>query len=85
LVGGLPVGLSTGLTNGGASYLRHRVLCTLLRRDKLIPDDLLGFLDYADSRILLRRAGGGYLFVHRLLQDYFARQDTPATSGQVAS
>jgi hypothetical protein len=39
----------------------------LLRRDKLIPDDLIDFLDYTDSLFLLRRAGGGYLFVHRLL------------------
>jgi eukaryotic-like serine/threonine-protein kinase len=85
LVGVLVGGLAFGLAFGGASYLRHRVLCVLLRRDKLIPDDLLGFLDYADSRILLRRASGGYLFVHRLLQDHFANKDTQATSGQVPS
>jgi hypothetical protein len=88
LVGGPAIGLAVGLAfalgNGGTSYLRHRVLCVLLRRDKLIPDDFLGFLNSADRRILLRRAGGGYLFVHRLLQDhFFAKQDTQATSGQV--
>jgi hypothetical protein len=45
------------------------------RRNQLIPHDLIGFLEYADGRILLRRAGGGYLFAHRLLQDHFAAQD----------
>jgi len=79
---GVAVGLTFGLLAvpaawliaGGATYLRHRLLLALLRRDRLIPADLVGFLDYADGRILLRRAGGGYLFVHRLLQDYFAAQ-----------
>jgi hypothetical protein len=72
LVIGLAAGLAVGLEHGGAAFLRHRFLCTLLQRDGLIPADLLGFLDYADSRILLRRAGGGYLFTHRLLQDHLA-------------
>jgi eukaryotic-like serine/threonine-protein kinase len=76
LVSGLPVallgGLIVGLLAGGASSLRHWLLAMLLRRQGLIPADLIGFLEYADSRVLLRRAGGGYLFVHRLLQDYFA-------------
>jgi hypothetical protein len=30
------------------------------------------FLDYASERILLRKVGGGYIFVHRLLMGYFA-------------
>jgi hypothetical protein len=80
VVGGLVFGLATGLLSGlpaallsgGASYLRHRLLLILLRRDGLIPSDLVGFLEYADSRILVQRVGGGYLFIHRLLQDHFA-------------
>jgi len=74
LVIGLLVGLGAGLRHRGASYIRHRLLGALLHHDGLIPADLVGFLDYADSRILLRRAGGGYLFIHRLLQDYFANR-----------
>jgi hypothetical protein len=62
----------SGLRFGGATYIRHRVLFMLLRIDKLIPGDFIGFLDYADSRVLLRRAGGGYLFVHQLVQRHFA-------------
>jgi hypothetical protein len=30
------------------------------------------FLDYAAERVFLRKVGGGYIFVHRLLLDYFA-------------
>jgi hypothetical protein len=78
---GLGGGLAVGLSQGGASYLRHRLLVALLQRQGLIPADLISFLDYADSRILLRRTGGGYLFIHRLLQDRFsnrARQTAPS-------
>ena len=83
LLTGLVMGLVAALGNGGASYLRHRLLVLLLRRQGLIPADLIDFLDYADSRILLRRAGGGYLFIHGLLQDHFAARTThnqPETS-----
>jgi hypothetical protein len=71
---GLGGGLAVGLSQGGASYLRHRLLVALLQRQGLIPADLISFLDYADSRILLRRTGGGYLFIHRLLQDHFSNR-----------
>jgi hypothetical protein len=30
------------------------------------------FLDEAADRLLLRKVGGGYVFVHRLLLDHFA-------------
>jgi hypothetical protein len=29
------------------------------------------FLDYATERILLRRTGGNYIFMHRILQEHF--------------
>jgi hypothetical protein len=34
------------------------------------------FLDYAAKRIFLRKVSSGYLFIHRLLQDYFAARHT---------
>lgn len=79
LAAGLSFGLSMGMASGGASYLRHWLLVVLLQRQEFIPADLIDFLDYADSRVLLRRAGGGYLFIHRLLQDHLA---APATHVQ---
>src|SRR5205814_6953841 len=38
------------------------------------------FLDYASERILLRKVGGGYIFVHRLLLEYFAALESEPTS-----
>jgi hypothetical protein len=29
-------------------------------------------MNFAEDRMLAKRAGGGYLFVHRSLQEYFA-------------
>jgi hypothetical protein len=33
---------------------------------------VVAFLDEAAERLLLRKVGGGYIFVHRLLLEYFA-------------
>jgi hypothetical protein len=41
------------------------------------------FLDYAAERILLRKVGGGYIFVHRLLLEYFAALDAMSNSDEV--
>ena len=42
--------------------------------------DLVPFLDYCAERIFLRKVGGGYIFVHRLLMEHFASlYDTPPT------
>jgi len=69
---GLPIGLSAGLVVGGSAYIQNRVLCFVLCRNGHIPRNLACFLDYAAERILLRKVGGGYIFVHRLLLDHFA-------------
>jgi hypothetical protein len=66
------VWVALGLRYGGQIYLRHRLLVAMLRHNGLIPSNLIAFLEYADSHVLLHRVGGGYLFIHRLLQDYFA-------------
>ena len=62
-------GLGVGLIKGG---LRHLMLSHLLVRNGFAPWENATFLDYATERIFLRKVGGGYIFVHRLLQDYFA-------------
>jgi TIR domain/NACHT domain len=36
------------------------------------PRNPVSFLDEAVERLLLRKVGGGYIFIHRLLLDYFA-------------
>jgi hypothetical protein len=64
--------LSVGLWYGGRSYLQHLILRVLLWNGDLAPLGYARFLDYAAERILLRKVGGGYIFVHRLLQEHFA-------------
>jgi hypothetical protein len=49
-----------------------RLAYRLLAAAGEVPPDLGDFLAWADGRILLRRAGGGYLFLHRLYRDWWA-------------
>lgn len=77
-------GWLTAISTGLADYLRHRTVLRLLARRGHVPKDLLGFLDYADSHILLRRTGGGYTFVHRLVLEYFATSPAARSIGPVA-
>ncbi|GCF08737.1 NACHT domain-containing protein [Dictyobacter arantiisoli] len=65
-------GLLVGLLIGGWACIQHTVLRLLLWRSGAMPWNYSHFLDFATERILLRKVGGGYIFVHRLLLDYFA-------------
>lgn len=81
---GTILGLAAGLYCGGAAYVQHFVLRFLLWRTRSVPFNYPRFLDYAASRILLRKVGGGYIFIHRLLLEYFASLEenrTPSESG----
>ena len=73
---GLSAGLLVGLLNGGLASFRHYVLRFLLWHDRSVPWHYPRFLDYAAEHILLRKVGGGYIFVHRLLLEYFASLDS---------
>jgi hypothetical protein len=44
----------------------------MLWRSGNTPINYARFLDYAAERVLLRKVGGGYVFIHRLLLEYFA-------------
>jgi hypothetical protein len=41
-------------------------------RNDFAPWKYVEFLDDAADRILLRKVGGGYIFAHRLLMEWFA-------------
>jgi hypothetical protein len=58
---------------GGRFFLQHWVTRSLLWCYGDMPLNYVRFLDYATSRIFLRRVGGGYSFVHRMLLDHFAK------------
>jgi hypothetical protein len=68
------MGLFIALEYGGYFLLDHFLTRYLLRRKRLLPWDLVRFLDTAAERILLRKVGGGYIFVHRTLLEYFAKE-----------
>jgi|GEM_PF-417083 len=76
LVVGLSIGLVVGLLKGGLASFRHYVLRFLLWRCRSLPWHYPRFLDYAAEHILLRKVGGGYIFAHRLLLEYFASLDS---------
>lgn len=72
IIGG---GLFGWAIRGGWAVLRQAILRWLLQRHHIFPRQTEAFLDDATSRILLRRVGGGYSFIHRLLMVYFADHD----------
>jgi serine/threonine protein kinase len=80
---GLSVGLVVGLAMfaliwvalGGYTVVQHITLRNILSRNGLIPQNYARFLDYAASLILLRKVGGGYIFIHRMLLEHFAELD----------
>jgi eukaryotic-like serine/threonine-protein kinase len=83
---GLFLVLLLGLQGGLLVVVRHFILRIWLWRTRVFPWNALRFLDNARAcRILLRQAGGGYSFRHRLLLDYFADLDmvTPLAQAPV--
>ena len=81
LIFGLPLALAAGLVYGGYACLSHGALRLVLWRTGALPLDCVPFLDYGVERVLLRRVGGGYMFVHRLLQEHFATANAPGQQG----
>jgi hypothetical protein len=69
---GLALGQRLGLEAGGEAVLKHATLRLRLICNGSIPWNYVRFLDYAAERILLRKVGGGYTFIHRMLLEHFA-------------
>jgi hypothetical protein len=78
----LITGLVSRLGNGGFAYLQHYSLRFLLWRNDYAPWNYIGFLDYAAERVFLRKVGGGYIFTHRLLMEYFASLEPTKQAGR---
>ncbi|HAX70045.1 MAG TPA: NACHT domain-containing protein [Anaerolineae bacterium] len=75
LVLGLMLGFVAGIYSGFDSLIRHFVLRYMLIKNNFLPRQLIPFLDYAVDLIFLRRVGGSYIFVHRLLMEHFAEME----------
>jgi hypothetical protein len=69
---GLVFALTVAMVFGGAACLQHYVVRTWLLRAGIAPWKYSQFLEVMAQRLLLRRSGSAYLFVHRLLRDYLA-------------
>lgn len=71
LVGALTGWIAAALYGAG-SVLNHLWLRLWLVRLGRMPWAYSDFLDEATNRAILHKVGGGYIFIHRLLQEYFA-------------
>ncbi|MDX1612754.1 MAG: NACHT domain-containing protein, partial [Candidatus Promineifilaceae bacterium] len=58
---------------GGGNVVKHFLLRALLHWQGLLPWRLTHFLDRVAELALVRKVGGGYIFVHQLLQEYLAQ------------
>jgi hypothetical protein len=82
LFAGLVAALIGGLAFGGFNVINHFLLRLLLWRDGYMPLNYVAFLNEATRHILLYKVGGGYIFIHRLLQEHLAQtivDETPPT------
>jgi eukaryotic-like serine/threonine-protein kinase len=66
------LGLCCWLICGGFACIQHLIIRGILYKSGVIPWNYAAFLDYAVEKTFLRRVGGGYVFLHRLLLEYFA-------------
>jgi len=83
---GLIVGLLLGLPYGLSAAAQHATLRLLMRIQHLAPLRYVRWLDYAvHLRLLYRGADGGYMFIHRLVQDYFATAEINGRYGESSS
>ena len=68
-------GVFVGLIGGGDIVVKHWIVRFALYLRGYAPWNYARFLDYCADRIFLRKVGGGYIFIHRLLLEHFAALD----------
>jgi DNA polymerase III delta prime subunit len=66
--------LSFGFGKAGRTIVQHISLRIVLYFTGHIPRNCGQFFDYASNRFFLRKVGGGYIFIHRSLQEHFAKR-----------
>ncbi|MBL8051801.1 MAG: TIR domain-containing protein [Nitrospira sp.] len=86
LMSGLVIGSIVFLSFGGSAVLKHYALRLILWLTGATPSlpQFIPFLDHCAKLILLKKVGGGYIFIHRTLLEYFAGlpSQTPKTSSR---
>jgi len=66
---------------GGREVIMHTSLRAVLSLTRQTPRNLVRFLDHCVELDFLRKVGGGYVFIHRYLLEYFASSETSAPAG----
>ncbi len=74
---GVDFGIIGSLAFGMLDVIQHYTLRFILHFTKQLPFRLTAFLNHAVSLIFLRRVGGSYIFIHRMLLEHFA-ENIPA-------
>jgi eukaryotic-like serine/threonine-protein kinase len=69
---GVGIGIIVGLAFGGYAFCSHFALRYVLWHNGFMPWRMVAFLNHCTERALLRRVGGGYVFIHRLLLEHVA-------------
>jgi hypothetical protein len=82
---GLIFGLFGGLNRGGSAVVKHYSLRFILWIKGYTPFKFIRFLDYCAKLILLKKVGGGYMFIHRMLLEHFAKMDLKLTEAGTGS
>ena len=60
---------------GGQALCQHLALRIVLATNRYAPFRYDRLLDYCTERLFLQRIGGRYRFMHKTLQDYFAKME----------
>jgi hypothetical protein len=69
---GLVIAGYAGLWYGGMDVIQHYALRIIIWKNGKAPLRYSKFLDDAAQRLFLRKVGGGYIFLHRLLLEHFS-------------
>jgi MFS family permease len=72
LITGLLLALFALPLFGVSNATKHYLVRLFLWYKKLTPWRLVRILNYCAGLVLLRKVGGGYIYMHRSLQDYFS-------------
>jgi hypothetical protein len=67
------VAVCAGARYGGFDVIKHFILRFFLWQRSVGPLNYRRFLDDLVRLVLIQKVGGGYIFIHRLLLDYFAQ------------
>ena len=82
---GLVFGLIFGVGFGLGDVAKHYILRLLLFLDGSMPLNYVRFLDHCAERILLRKVGGGYMFIHRTFMEHMAQIDPDALAKETTA